>query len=58
MVRETESIIRTMKHLDEIRQVLRDQKTFLEEKYGVKEMGIFGSYVREEQRRDNDLDIL
>jgi len=27
-------------------------------KYGVKKAGIFGSYVREEQKKDSDIDIL
>ena len=30
----------------------------LRERYGVKRIGIFGSYVRGEERRGSDLDIL
>lgn len=44
--------------LDEIRRVLEAQKPYLAERYGVVEIGIFGSYVRDEQRQDSDLDIL
>jgi predicted nucleotidyltransferase len=47
-----------MKTLAEIKQILHDQKPYLAEKYGVTEIGIFGSYVREEQSPDSDLDIL
>jgi len=51
-------IIRCMKTLAEIQQILRDQKLHLAEKYGVMVVGVFGSYVRNEQRQDSDLDIL
>lgn len=47
-----------MKTLSEIQQVLQAQKPYLAEKYGVTEVSIFGSYVRDEQRPDSDLDIL
>jgi predicted nucleotidyltransferase len=47
-----------MKNLDEIRRVLQAQKPYLAEKYGVKVIGVFGSYVRGEQRQDSDVDIL
>jgi uncharacterized protein len=47
-----------MKTLGEIQQALRDQQHDLEEKYGMKIVGVFGSYVRHEQRPDSDLDIL
>jgi len=47
-----------MKTVAEIKQTLQDQKAYLTERYGVAEIGIFGSYVRGEQRADSDLDIL
>jgi predicted nucleotidyltransferase len=47
-----------MKKLDEIQQILKEQKTYLAEKYGVQVVGVFGSYVRQEQRPDSDLDLL
>ena len=39
-------------------KILKNQKCFLSEKYKIKEIGIFGSYVRNEQKRGSDLDIL
>jgi len=47
-----------MKTLTEIKQILQAQKPYLYEKYGVIEVGVFGSYVRGEQRPDSDIDIL
>lgn len=47
-----------MKTITEMKQILRTQKSYLAEKYGVTEIGVFGSYVRGEQRPDSDLDIL
>ena len=47
-----------MKSLDVIRQIIRDQKPYLVENYGVTIVGVFGSYVRQEQRPDSDLDLL
>jgi predicted nucleotidyltransferase len=47
-----------MQRLDEIRQILQEQKPYLVEKYGVRIVGVFGSYVRQEQRPDSDLDLL
>jgi uncharacterized protein len=47
-----------MKTLPEIRKTLEEQKPYLAEKYGVKIVGVFGSYVRHEQRPDSDLDLL
>lgn len=37
---------------------LEAQKPYLAERYGVVEIGIFGSYVRDEQQQDSDLDVL
>ena len=47
-----------MKNLSEIKTILRNQKKYLEEHYGIKEIGIFGSVVRGEQKADSDIDIL
>lgn len=44
--------------LSEIKQILRTHRPYLAEKYGVVEIGVFGSYVRNEQRVDSDVDIL
>ena len=47
-----------MNNLNEIKQTLREQKPYLAERFGVKIVGVFGSYVRQEQRPDSDLDLL
>ena len=47
-----------MKTLDEIRRILEQEKDFLRDKYKVKEIGIFGSFVRGEEKRTSDVDIL
>jgi predicted nucleotidyltransferase len=47
-----------MKTLEEIKKILEEYKETLREKYGVKEIGIFGSYVRKETKRASDVDIL
>jgi predicted nucleotidyltransferase len=47
-----------MKTLEEIKEILAEHKEELREKFKVKEIGIFGSYVRKEQRKKSDIDIL
>jgi predicted nucleotidyltransferase len=47
-----------MNRLQEIQQTLRQQEAYLSEKFGVRIVGVFGSYVRQEQRPDSDLDLL
>jgi len=47
-----------MKSMQEIKRTLEEHKEELREKYKVKEIGIFGSYVRGEQKGKSDLDIL
>ena len=47
-----------MKSLVEIRHILREQEPYLKEVYGVHIVGVFGSYVRGEERNDSDIDIL
>lgn len=47
-----------MKTLEEIKDTLIRQKPIIKEKYGVSEIGVFGSYVRGEQKRKSDIDIL
>jgi uncharacterized protein len=44
--------------LIQIIQRLRQHFPLLAEKYRVKSLSIFGSYVRHEQRSDSDLDVL
>ena len=47
-----------MRTATEIKQVLRKQKPFLKERYGIASLGLFGSYVRDKQRPDSNVDIL
>ena len=47
-----------MKTIDEIIPLLQTQKPFLARQYGVREIGVFGSYIRREQKPDSDLDVL
>ena len=47
-----------MKTLEEIKQWLVQHKFVLQERYHVKELGIFGSYVREQQKETSDVDLL
>jgi predicted nucleotidyltransferase len=44
--------------LAEIKYHLGQQKSKLAAQYAVKELGIFGSYVRGEQQPGSDLDVL
>jgi predicted nucleotidyltransferase len=43
---------------EEIVQILIEHKSVLAEKFYVNKIGVFGSYVRQEQRYDSDIDIL
>ncbi len=47
-----------MKTLEEIKQWLEQQKLLLQELYKVSELGIFGSYVRQGQTENSDVDLL
>jgi len=39
-------------------EILHQQLPMLAERYGVQSLEVFGSYVRDEQRPDSDLDVL
>ena len=47
-----------MKRLKEIQKCLRTHKKELKKNYKVKEIGIFGSYIRGDQKEKSDLDVL
>jgi predicted nucleotidyltransferase len=47
-----------MKKLEEIKTTLALHKEELRKKYGVLEVGIFGSYVRNQQNKQSDVDVL
>ena len=38
--------------------LLRQHESILEERFGVKRIGIFGSFVRGEERSESDVDVL
>jgi len=47
-----------MKTFEEIKEILQKNKQKFREQYGLKDIGIFGSYIRGEQVAESDLDIL
>jgi len=47
-----------MKTGKEIEQLLKKNKSVLKQKYKVKDIGIFGSYVKGKQSEKSDVDIL
>jgi predicted nucleotidyltransferase len=47
-----------MQTVEELKAALALHKEELKKKYKVKEIGIFGSYVRQEQNKKSDLDVL
>jgi predicted nucleotidyltransferase len=47
-----------MRDLQEIEAKLKENKDLLDQKFNVREIGIFGSFVRGEQKETSDLDIL
>jgi predicted nucleotidyltransferase len=49
---------KSTKSLEEIKKILKDNEKILHDKFKVKEIGIFGSFVRGEQKKRSDVDIL
>jgi len=47
-----------MRRLDDILEQLRAMQPELCRRYPIRSMGVFGSFVRGEQREDSDLDVL
>ena len=47
-----------MKKFETIRKILSENKLKLTKKFYIKEIAVFGSYIRQEQKKDSDLDIL
>ena len=47
-----------MKKLKEITATIQTLKPMLSERYGVENIGVFGSYRRDEQTKKSDIDIL
>ena len=44
--------------LEDIRRILLVHLPALRQQYGIKALGVFGSYVKGQQRRNSDLDLL
>ena len=49
---------KTAKSIEEIKEILKEHKEEVSRKYKVSEIGIFGSFVRGEQKKRSDIDIL
>ncbi len=51
-------IMARTRSLKKMLEILRQQIPMLAERYSVETLEVFGSYVRDEQKKDSDLDIL
>ncbi|HEY9646640.1 MAG TPA: nucleotidyltransferase family protein [Chroococcidiopsis sp.] len=47
-----------MKTLEDIKEWLVQHKALLQERYQINELGVFGSYARQEQTETSDVDVL
>jgi len=47
-----------MRTVEEIKKILINLKPEIQKKYKVKKLGIFGSYIKNQQKRGSDIDIL
>lgn len=47
-----------MKNIQEIKKILKEQKNFLKTNFHIVELGVFGSFVRNEQTPTSDIDII
>ncbi|MBU1121843.1 MAG: nucleotidyltransferase family protein [Candidatus Omnitrophica bacterium] len=47
-----------MDKLEKIKYSLKEHKNEIREKFNVREIGIFGSYIRHDYKKNSDLDIL
>jgi predicted nucleotidyltransferase len=47
-----------MKRVEEIKKILMDNKAVLKDEYGVIEIGLFGSYIKGNQKKASDVNIL
>ena len=47
-----------MQDIEDIKRILLQHKTELKKRFRVKTIGVFGSYVRGEQKRQSDVDVL
>ena len=47
-----------MRKIIEFKKTLKEHKEELRENYKVKKIGLFGSYIKNEQKKGSDLDVL
>ena len=47
-----------MKSLEEIKKIINEYRPILKERFKIKSIGIFGSYLRKEEKEKSDIDIL
>lgn len=48
----------TMKDIESVRKKLADHKADLASRFGIRQLGIFGSYARGQQKKGSDIDLL
>ncbi|MBF0564596.1 MAG: nucleotidyltransferase family protein [Nitrospirae bacterium] len=58
MLKKTHSIRKKPSSLQEVIDVLKEHMDTLVDKYGITDIAVFGSYVRNEQKKRSDIDIL
>ena len=51
-------MVEAMKTIHDIRRIIHQHQDVLAKRYGVNIVGLFGSYARQEQRPDSDIDLL
>lgn len=51
-------IMARKRSLKKLLEILREQVPLLTERYSVEQLEVFGSYVRAEQKKNSDLDVL
>lgn len=47
-----------MRNIEEIKEIINKNRLFLERKFKVKSISVFGSYLRNKQNEESDIDIL
>ncbi len=47
-----------IKNIEDIKRLLKKHRDELFQRYRIKELGIFGSYVRDEQNRRSDIEAI
>ena len=45
-------------NINDLKKILSENKVYIKEKYYVKELGIFGSFIKGKQKKESDMDIL